>query len=212
MNETNEENEKTVRQTTTPTKSAGLPFDWNGFPKLDTPRLILRQAVHGDREGFFALYADEEVMRYMPLDPFESIEEADDEMGWHARIFRERTGLRWMIEEKDTGSFVGTCGFLGIERQHNRMEIGYDLARQHWGKGYMPEAVRAVLGFGFGPLAANKIEARVDPDNAASVRLMDKLGFVREGLLRQHEFEKGRYVDLAAYAMLKSDFDSLPCF
>ena len=94
MNETNEENEKTVRQTTKPTQSAGLPFDWNEFPKLDTPRLILRQAVPGDREGLFALYADEEVMRYMPLDPFELIEEADDEMGWHARIFRERTGLR----------------------------------------------------------------------------------------------------------------------
>jgi len=208
----NETNEKTSRQTTTPTKSVDLPFDWNEFPRLEAPRLILRQAVPGDRERLFALYADEEVMRYLPLDPFESIEEADDEMGWHARIFRERTGLRWMIEERDTGSFVGTCGFLGIERQHNRMEIGYDLAREHWGKGYMPEAIRAVLDFGFGPLAANKIEARVDPDNAASVRLMDKLGFVREGLLRQHEFEKGHYVDLAAYAMLKSDFDSLPRF
>jgi len=193
-----------------PEDSLSPVFDWKEFPILDTPRLILRKAVPSDRTGLFALYADEEVMRYMPLDPFESVEEADDEMSWHARIFREQTGIRWMIEERATGAFVGTCGFLGIERQHSRMEIGYDLARQHWGKGLMPEAVRAVLDFGFGPLAANKIEARVDPDNAASIRLMDKLGFVREGLLRQHEFEKGRYVDLAAYALLKSDFDSLP--
>lgn len=188
------------------TKTLDFPFDWNRFPRLDTPRLILREATPSDRDGLFALYADEEVMRYLPLDPFESVEEADDEMGWHRRIFKEQTGLRWMIEERTTGAFVGTCGFLGIERQHNRMEIGYDLAREHWGKGYMPEAVRAVLDFGFGPLAANKIEARIDPDNAASIRLMDKLGFVREGLLRQHELEKGHYVDLAAYSILKSEY------
>ncbi|MEJ8306346.1 GNAT family protein [Saccharibacillus sacchari] len=186
--------------------SANELFDFSVFPRLDTPRLILREAKAEDRDGLFALYADEEVMRYLPLDPFESVEEADDEMGWHARIFREQTGIRWMIEERDTGAFVGTCGFLGLEREHNRMEIGYDLAREHWGKGLMPEAIRAVLHFGFGPLAANKIEARVDPDNAASIRLMDKLGFVREGLLRQHEFEKGRYVDLAAYAILRSEY------
>lgn len=188
------------------TKSSAFPFDWNEFPRLDTPRLILREATPSDRDGLFALYANEEVMRYLPLDPFESVEEADDEMGWHRRIFEEQTGLRWMIQERETGAFVGTCGFLGIERQHNRMEIGYDLAREHWGKGYMPEAVRAVLEFGFGPLGANKIEARIDPDNAASIRLMDKLGFVREGLLRQHEYEKGHYVDLAAYSILKSEY------
>ncbi|NGZ75100.1 GNAT family N-acetyltransferase [Saccharibacillus alkalitolerans] len=190
----------------TRTKNGSSIFDWSEFPLLETPRLILREARPEDRDGLFALYADEEVMRYLPLDPFETAEEADDEMGWHARIFRERTGIRWMIEERESGAFVGTCGFLGIEREHNRMEIGYDLARGHWGKGLMPEAVRAVLDFGFGPLRANKIEARVDPDNSASVRLMDKLGFVREGLLRQHEFEKGRYVDLAAYSMLASEY------
>lgn len=205
MNEMNEANTDMNTDMNKETNTA-VPFDWNGFPRLETPRLILREAKPGDRDGLFAMYADEEVMRYMPLDPFESAEEADDELGWHARIFKEHTGIRWMIEERESGSFVGTCGFLGIEREHNRMEIGYDLTRAHWGKGLMPEAVRAVLNFGFGPLQANKIEARVDPGNTASIRLMDKLGFVREGLLRQHEFEKGHYVDLAAYALLKSEY------
>lgn len=187
--------------------SDGALFDFKHFPRLETPRLILREAKPEDRDGLFALYADEEVMRYMPLDPFRSVEEADDELGWHARIFREGTGIRWMIEDRDSGEFAGTCGFLGIEREHNRMEIGYDLAPAFWGRGLMPEAVSAVLGFGFGPLGANKIEARVDPGNAASIRLMDKLGFVQEGLLRQHEYEKGRYVDLAAYSMLRSEHE-----
>lgn len=187
--------------------SEGALFEFKHFPRLETPRLIMREAKPEDRDGLFALYADEEVMRYMPLDPFRSVEEADDELGWHARIFREGTGIRWMIEDRDSGEFAGTCGFLGIEREHNRMEIGYDLAPAFWGRGLMPEAVRAVLGFGFGPLGANKIEARVDPGNAASIRLMDKLGFVQEGLLRQHEYEKGRYVDLAAYSMLRSEHE-----
>jgi len=185
-------------------------FDFKEFPRLETSRLLLREAKPADRDGLFAMYADEEVMRYMPLDPFESVEEADDELGWHARIFREGTGIRWMLEDRDSGAFVGTCGFLGIEREHNRMEIGYDLAPAFWGRGLMPEAVHAALGFGFGPLGANKIEARVDPGNAASIRLMDKLGFTREGLLRQHEYEKGRYVDLAAYSMLKSEYEPNP--
>lgn len=204
MNETNQTS-GTPTEANLQTENGGPPFDWSEFPRLETPRLILREARTEDREGLFGLYADEEVMRYIPLDPFESIEEADDEMSWHARIFREQTGLRWMIEERDTGEFVGTCGFLGLEREHNRMEIGYDLTRSHWGKGLMPEAIRAVLDFGFGPLGANKIEARVDPDNAASIRLMDKLGFTLEGRLRQHEFEKGRYVDLLAYSVLAEE-------
>ncbi|MCQ4086493.1 GNAT family N-acetyltransferase [Saccharibacillus sp. JS10] len=189
-------------------KIESINFDWSVFPRLETPRLLLRQAKPSDREGLFALYGDEEVMRYLPLEAFQSIEEADDEMNWHARIFQEQTGLRWMIEEKATGDFVGTCGFLGIEKEHHRMEIGYDLARQHWGKGLMPEAISAVLHFGFHSLEANKIEARVDPDNAASIKLMDKLHFVQEGILRQHEFEKGRYVDLAAYSILKSEYEA----
>ncbi|OWA34149.1 N-acetyltransferase [Saccharibacillus sp. O16] len=189
----------------TPASPSHERFDWSEFPRLETPRLILREARPEDREGLFRLYADEEVMRYIPLDPFESVEEADDEMSWHARIFREQTGLRWMIEDRESGAFVGTCGFLGLEREHNRMEIGYDLTRAHWGRGLMPEAIRAVLDFGFGSLHANKIEARVDPDNAASIRLMEKLGFTLEGRLRQHEFEKGRYVDLLAYSILAQE-------
>ena len=154
-------------------------FDWSEFPRLETPRLILREARPEDREGLFGLYADEEVMRYIPLDPFEAIEEADDEMGWHARIFRERTGLRWMIEERDTGEFVGTCGFLGLEREHNRMEIGYDLTRSHWGKGMMPEAIRAVLDFGFDPLDGQTGLYARRPPAAARIRKRSLCGSAR---------------------------------
>lgn len=180
-------------------------FTFDTFPQLETERFVLRAAADSDSRDLLALYSDAAVVEYMPFTPFESEQDALDEMSWYKKIFKEHTGLRWMIEDKESHRVIGTCGYLGYEEEHHRAEIGYDLLSSCWGRGVMTEAARAVLDFGFNQMQLNKIEAKVDPGNEASIRLLLKLGFQQEGLLRQHEFEKGRCVDLAIFSKLQSD-------
>lgn len=181
-------------------------YKFEEFPRFELERVILRRAEDSDSEDLYKLYSDEDVVKYIPFSAFASIQEAKDEMGWYTRIFAERSGMRWMIEDKQSGRVIGTCGFLEYEKEHNRAEIGYDLAPGFWGRGIMGEVINRVLEFGFAVLKLNRIEAKVEPDNLASARLLDKLGFVKEGVLRQHEFEKGRYVDLAVYSILSREY------
>ncbi|WP_440111583.1 GNAT family N-acetyltransferase [Paenibacillus sp. QZ-Y1] len=180
-------------------------FTFDKFPELKTERYTLRAAEEQDGPDLLELYSDEAVVEFMPLTPFESVEDALGEMSWYAKIFKERSGLRWMIEDGESGKVIGTCGFLNYEDVHNRAEIGYDLHPAFWGKGVMTEVARVILHFGFMDMQLNKIEARVEPENKASIRLLHKLGFQQEGVLRQHEFEKGRYIDLAVFSKLRSE-------
>lgn len=181
-------------------------FAFIDFPKLQTERCTLRRATDKDRYDLFELYSQENVVKYMPFTPFISVEDAIGEMKWYQKIFEEQSGLRWMIEDMESGKLIGTCGFLNYEKEHNRIEIGYDLTPDYWGKGIMTEVVKYIMHFGFLTMKVNKIEAKVEPENEASLRLMHKLGFYKEGVLRQHEFEKGKYIDLAVFSMLKSEY------
>lgn len=101
---------------------------------------------------------------------------------------------------------IGTCGYLNYENEHNRIEIGYDLKPEYWGKGIMQEALSSIIHFAFTSMGINKIEAKVEPENISSIRLLEKLNFCQEGVLRQHEFENGKYIDLAILSILKSEY------
>ncbi|WIM40256.1 GNAT family protein [Paenibacillus sp. PK4536] len=181
-------------------------FAFEQFPQLETSRFVLRQAQPEDSHDLYELYADEAVVEYMPFTPFTSVDEALDEMKWYTRIFAEQSGLRWMIEDREHAKVIGTCGFLGYEQEHHRAELGYDLSSAYWGKGIMKEVALCIIQFGFEQIELNKIEAKIEPKNQASIRLMEKLEFVQEGLLRQHEYENGKYVDLAVFALLQSEY------
>jgi ribosomal-protein-alanine N-acetyltransferase len=142
----------------------------------------------------------------MAIGPFTSVEDAKGEISWYEKIFLEQTGMRWVIEDKITQKVIGTCGYLNYEAEHKRIEIGYDLSPKAWGKGIMTEALKPIIHFAFHDMNMNKIEAEVTSENDASLHLLSKLGFHKDGVLRQHEFEKGRYIDLAIYSLLKSEY------
>lgn len=180
-------------------------FSFTYFPEFTSAGIVLRKAEEKDAKDLLALYSDESVVQFLPLNLFLSIEDAKEEMRWHEQIFQSQSGLRWMIEDKQLEKIIGTCGFLNYEKKHNRMEIGYDLAPEFWGQVFMPEALKLIIEFGFSKMRINKIEAKVEPKNKASIRLLEKLGFQQEGLLRQHEFEKGNYIGLLVFSKLRSD-------
>lgn len=182
-------------------------FTFIDFPIFETERFILRKAVENDGHDIFELYSDEKVVKYMPFTPFTSIEDAISELNWYDKIFKEQTGFRCVIEDIESKNVIGTCGFLNYEKEHNRIEIGYDLNPKYWGKGVMKEALSCIIHFAFMTMKINKIEAKVEPENNSSIRLLEKLNFLKEGVLRQHEFEKGKYVDLAIFSILKSEYE-----
>ncbi|MFJ7919125.1 GNAT family N-acetyltransferase [Lysinibacillus fusiformis] len=184
-------------------------FEFKDFPKLETERFILRKGTVDDCNDLFELYANENVVKYLPLNLFESVEDAMVEINWYEKIFKEQIGLRWVIEEAKTKKVIGTCGYLNYEKEHNRIEIGYDLNPAFWGQGIMQETLDKIIHFAFTSMDINKIEAKVEPENKASIRLLEKLNFCQEGVLRQHEFEKGKYVDLVLFSILKSEYIEL---
>ena len=183
-----------------------IDFTFTHFPTFTAERFILRKAVENDGQALFDLYSNEQVVQYMPFTPFISIEEAMNELHWYETIFKEQTGFRWVIEEVETNKVIGTCGFLNYEKEHHRIELGYDLNPKYWGKGIMKEAVSYIIHFAFMTMNMNKIEAKVEPENQASIKLLEKLNFYKEGVLRQHEFENGKFVDLAIFSILKREY------
>jgi len=176
------------------------------FPILQTERLSLRQPDQRDTPALFAIHRDEAVMRYYGMEPFQTAQEARDEIDWFRALWTESTGIRWTITLKEKDRYIGDAGFHKYEQAHSRAELGYKLVKAHWGQGIMSEALTEVLKYGFATMGLNRIEALVDPRNIASARLLEKLGFATEGILREYEFEREQFVDLAMMSLLKKEW------
>ena len=175
------------------------------FPILETDRLILRNITTEDANCILKYLSDEEVMTYYGMTPFKSITDALDEISWYDSILTNKSGIRWGITLKHQDRVIGSCGFLNAVPQHFRIEIGYELSKDLWGRGLASEAVEAIIHYGFKELGLQRIEALIEPPNRSSRRLVEKLGFVREGLLRNYEFTNKGFDDLYMYALLKTD-------
>ena len=173
------------------------------FPNLQTSHLILRRLRSEDADAVFDLFANDEVTRYYDLDRFTSITQAQDLIARFQARFDRQIGIRWGLALSDSPNvLIGTCGYNIWVRPAHRGLLGYDLNRNHWGQGLMGEALRAILDFGFDAMQLNRVEALTFPQNTASKRLLTKLGFKKEGLLREYEYPKGSPQDMAIYALL----------
>ncbi|WP_172656742.1 GNAT family N-acetyltransferase [Domibacillus robiginosus] len=124
-------------------------FTFTHFPELHSSQLTLCQAMKEDIKDLFALYADQTVVRFLPLQPFASLKDVEEEMSWYQTIFADQPGLRWMIEDHYAKKVIGTYGFLNYEKIHNPIEIGYDLALAFWRQGIMAEALKPIIDFGW---------------------------------------------------------------
>ncbi len=180
---------------------------FQAFPRLETERLVLRRLHPADAESLFAILADERVARFYDDEAFTGVSQAREQIESWARGYDEWRSIRWGIVQRGTDTVIGTCGYYGFHRWHARGSLGYELARPYWRQGIMTEALAAILGFGFREVGVNRIQAVLMPGNEASVKLLEKLGFQREGMLRQYENwgEKG-YVDLVIFSLLRDEY------
>ncbi len=122
-----------------------------------------------------------------------------------AKRFESDRGIRWGIARKSDNYLIGSCGFTW-NKEANAAEIGYELASQFWRKGIMSEALKAILQYGFGNREVQFVIAQIMLENIASRRLLEKLDFQSQGILKEHGFWKGKYHDLEQFMLLKSEF------
>ena len=172
------------------------------FPVIETPRLKLRQPCAADVEPLLRMMQDKAVLRYFGMEAFKAEQESLAQVAWYNRCFDESKGVWWIITEKDVGTYIGDVGFFKYEKRHARAELGYKLSPVFWRRGIATEALTQVLAYGFAEMGLNRIEALVDPRNTASLRLLEKLHFTTEGILREYEIENGAPIDLAMLSLL----------
>ena len=177
----------------------------DSLPIIEAERITLRPLTRADAEPLFAVYSDPEVMRYWNTPPHPSVEHTRKLLGALEREFADRSVLQWGVERTSDRELVGCVTLMPAARQP-RAEIGYILGREHWGKGYAGEAQRAAIDFGFSELGLERIEADVHPDNAASLRSLERLGFVREGLLRERWIVSGEPSDSVMLGLLAGEY------
>lgn len=181
-------------------------IDGDKLPTIDAPRVRLRWLEEGDLEAMYAVFSDTRSMRFWSSP---ALTEGQQAVGYLARIhegFRARTLFQWGIERKEDARIIGTTTLFSLDSGNARAEIGYILGSVYWGRGYMQEALIALVQFAFDGLKLRRIEADVDPRNAASVKSLDRLGFKREGLLRERWNVAGEIQDTAFFGLLAHEW------
>lgn len=175
-------------------------------PELQTERLRLREFRPDDADALYAVHSDPDVMRYWSFPawtlPEQAVAKVDD-------ILRQRATdnmLVWAIAERESDLLIGSSAVFAINRDQGRAEIGYSLRRDCHGVGLASEALRAILAYLFDSMQLRRIEADIDPRNHGSCRLVERLGFVREGVLRERWNVNDELCDSAIYGLLRDEF------
>ena len=176
--------------------------------EIRTERLAVRLVRHADLPALLEINGDEQVTRYLPYDSWRSMEDAQAWFDRAAARHQAGDGRQFVIAPRATGEVIGACLLFRYEAAHARAEIGYLLGRRWWGAGYAQEATAALIGYAFEQLALRRIEADIDPLNLDSARLLERLGFSPEGLLRQRWNVKGRTSDAAIYGLLRGEWSA----
>ena len=176
------------------------------LPTLDAPRVRLRWLGPGDVDALFDVFSDEGLARYWSTPAMKERAEAEALLAKIHKGFAEKTAFQWGVERKDDGRLIGTSTLFSLHAANQRAELGYALASAYWKKGYMTEALTALLDHAFGPMKLRRLEADVDPRNANSMRIVSRLGFLQEGLLRERWNVAGEIQDSAFLGLLAADW------
>jgi len=176
------------------------------IPTLETQRLRLRELAISDAPAFLDIHSDEETLQYWSNEPVSKLSEAEAIVQKNLDWVDTGTCLFWAIEELKSGKVIGSCTLFSIDGQNQRAEVGYILNRDYWGGGLASEALQAMIEFGFDQMELHRLEADTDPRNAASIALLEKFGFVKEGFFRERWRVHGQWLDSDMLGLLKSDY------
>ena len=175
------------------------------FPVLTTDRLILRRLVLTDADGIFALRSDLDVIKYTGIKQYTSIDEANAYIGRIDRDLELNKSIMWSIALEASKSFIGSICYWNIAEDETCAEIGYDLLPAFHGKGFMQEATKAVIRYGFEGMKLDRIVANLCIDNIKSVKILEGKGFTREKV-HCDATNTAEPVEMAIYSLERADY------
>jgi ribosomal-protein-alanine N-acetyltransferase len=188
-----------------------VTLDWRP-PTLETPRLVLRPATAADAPAVYLYASNPAVTRFTLFETHQAI----DDSRWfvtdyvRSRYFnREPDPLAIVLKDDPLGRMIGALGAHWASQPNGTMELGYSLAEPYWGRGLTTEAARALTDHVFAEYAVERLQARVFFGNESSGRVLEKLGFRPEGVLRSLVFRRGRHWDIVMYSLLRADWERL---
>ncbi len=173
---------------------------------IESERLLLRIVERGDLPDLLEINSSDEVTRYLPYGTWNT---PSDGEAWYERVVTrhsEGTAMQLVVVDKRSGRVVGTCLLFNFDNASERAELGYVLGKAHWRRGFMREALAVLLAFAFDEMGLRRIEAHADARNVASDRLLRRIGFTHEGLLRQRTLLKGETTDSNVYGLLRAEW------
>jgi RimJ/RimL family protein N-acetyltransferase len=175
-------------------------------PTLHTERLRLRPFTDADADALFALHSSAHVLRYWDSPPWTDRARAERFIAACREMAEDGSGARLAMDRVSDGEFVGWCALVRWNPDYRSASLGYCLAEAAWGQGYATEATRGLLRWAFDTLDLNRVQAEADTRNAASARVLEKLGFVREGTLREDCVVNGEVSDSSVFGLLRREW------
>lgn len=184
-------------------------MDLSNIPRTFTTRdLHLRPSNDTDAESMFSMLSDPESMKYWSDEPIADIEAAIEVLSKDLESDAQGNSMCWAVTLKGHDTMIGKCILFQFNHQNRRAEIGYLLNRKYWRQGLMHQALEAIIDFSFNTLDLHRIEADVDKQNTASLGLLEKLGFKREGMFRDRWFVYNEWQDSVMLGLLKQDWQT----
>lgn len=177
------------------------------LPTIEAARVRLRHLEESDTDSLFEIFSDPEAMRFWSWSPFKERAEAAKLLAEIHEFWQQKSLFQWGIALRENDQVIGTTTLFRLDDKSRRAEIGYILNRNFWGKGYINEALTALLDFAFDEMNLHRIEADIEPRNTGSVKTVERLAFKREGLLRERWIVDGEMQDSVFYGLLKRDWE-----
>jgi len=175
------------------------------FEYLETERLKLRKLTDELYELILTTKSDQEIMDLLCIAPKDLEKEKQKAVRGFGMF--NKSMLLFQLIEKESNNVIGWCGYHTWFTQHHRAELGYmlytDEVKQ---KGYMKEALKPIIGYGFNNMGLNRIEALIEPKNLPSLKLIKHFNFKEEGLLKNHYLKNGVYEDSMYFGLLAHDY------
>ena len=178
-------------------------------PTLRTARLQLRPFAQRDTDAIFALQSSAHVLRYWDSPPWTERSRADRFIAACKQLEQDGSGARLVIERSEDRRFIGWCCLMRWNADYRSASLGYCLDDAAWGRGFATEATDALLQWAFATLDLNRVQAESDTRNTASSRVLEKLGFIREGTLREDCIVNGDVSDSWVYGLLRREWTPL---
>ena len=183
-----------------------LSINFHPFQNIETERLLLRRIDENDVEEVLAIRGNPEIMKYIPRPLAKSREDALEHIVMIEDKIINNIGINWGITLKGNPKIIGIIGHYKISLENHRAEIGYMSLPETNGKGYMSEAIKAVVTYGFEQMNLHSIEAIINPENIVSEKVLQKNGFLKEAHLLENEFWEGKFWHTVIYSLLKSNW------